>query len=145
LECALVLVVFGFFVILAWFGLVLGIYAVRKMNPRWIRIHTKVWRVATFSMEMGQGKPPGELESGEDWLRWCPPWLRRRSPDAPVKASPPGSVSVSVSLNWQRRGEAKAYFPAGWDEIQFFWPTNYLFTRPGVYRITVIEASRRLI
>jgi hypothetical protein len=74
LEHAVVLDVFGFAVILASFGLALGIYAVRKINPRWFRVHAKVWRVATFSMEMGQEKPPGgaagcasgELESGED-------------------------------------------------------------------------------
>ena len=48
------------------FGLTLGIYAVRKMNPRWLPIQTRVWRrVATFTMELGQEKPPGELESGE--------------------------------------------------------------------------------
>lgn len=46
-------------VILASFGLVLGLYAVRRINPRWFRVQTKVWRVATFSMEMGQEKPPG--------------------------------------------------------------------------------------
>lgn len=66
LERAVVLDVLGFAVILASFGLVLGIYAVRKINPRWFRVHTKVWRFATFSMEMGQEKPSGELESGED-------------------------------------------------------------------------------
>ena len=51
--------------VLASFGLTLGIYAVRKMNPRWLPIQTRVWRVATFTMELGQEKPPGELESGE--------------------------------------------------------------------------------
>jgi len=57
--------VFGLIVVLASFGLTLGIYAVRKMNPRWLPIQTRVWRVAMFTMELGQEKPPGELESGE--------------------------------------------------------------------------------
>jgi len=57
--------VFGLIVVLALFGLTVGIYAVRNMNPRWLRIQTRVWRVATFTMELGQEKPPGELESGE--------------------------------------------------------------------------------
>jgi hypothetical protein len=63
----------------------------------------------------------------------------------PVKASLPRTVSVSVSLNWQRRGEAKAYFPANWDQVQFFWPPNFADTRPGLYRITVMDADFRLI
>jgi hypothetical protein len=41
--------VFGLIVVLALFGLTVGIYAVRKMNPRWLRIQTRVWRVATFT------------------------------------------------------------------------------------------------
>jgi hypothetical protein len=38
---------------LALFDLTVGIYAVRKMNPRWLRTQTRVWRVATFTMELG--------------------------------------------------------------------------------------------
>ena len=57
--------VFGLIVVLASFGLTLGIYAVRKINPRWLPIQTRVWRVTTFTMELGQEKRPGELESGE--------------------------------------------------------------------------------
>jgi hypothetical protein len=66
LERAVVLAVLGSAVILASFGLVLGIYALRKIKPRWFRFHTEVGRVAKFTMEMGQEKPPPELESGED-------------------------------------------------------------------------------
>jgi hypothetical protein len=62
-----------------------------------------------------------------------------------VTVSSPKSVSVSVSLNWQRRGEAVAYFPASWDQISFYWPTNFASTRPGLYRITVMDADSRLI
>lgn len=62
-----------------------------------------------------------------------------------VRASSPRSVSVSVSLNWQRRGNAVSYFPASWDQVSFYWPTNFFSTRPGLYRITVVDTDFRLI
>jgi hypothetical protein len=62
-----------------------------------------------------------------------------------VKVSPPRSVSMSVFLNWQRRGEAKAYFGVTWEQVQFFWPTNFADTRPGLYRITVMDTDFRQI
>lgn len=39
------MLVFGLIVVLALLGLTVGIYAVRKVNPRWLRIQTRVWRV----------------------------------------------------------------------------------------------------
>ena len=86
--------------------------------------------------------PDGQVHRNEQSWSWTP---RRPSLMPKVTASSPRSVSVSVSLNWQRRGEAVAYFPANWEEVPFFWPSNFVSTRPGLYRITVMDADFRPI
>jgi hypothetical protein len=73
LERAVVLAVLACIVILAVIGL--GFYGL-KSRTGWLRIQAGVWRLVTFSIEIGQGgDPPGdrppreerrELEAGRD-------------------------------------------------------------------------------
>jgi hypothetical protein len=43
-----------------------GAYALHKIKPGWLRINGSLWRLATFSMEVGRpgepDKPKGEIE-----------------------------------------------------------------------------------
>jgi len=51
-----VLAVLACIVILAVLGL--GFYALHKIKPGWLRIQAGVWRLITFSMEIGQPGVP---------------------------------------------------------------------------------------
>jgi hypothetical protein len=68
LERAVVLAVLACIVLLAIIGL--GFYALHKIKPGWFRIQAGVWRLITFSIEIGQGGDPlsrgehRELEAG---------------------------------------------------------------------------------
>jgi len=59
LECAVVLAVLACIVILAVIGL--GFYGL-KSRTGWLRIQAGVWRLVTFSIEIGQPGQPGEPE-----------------------------------------------------------------------------------
>jgi hypothetical protein len=70
----------------------------------------------------------------------------------PVQASLPRSVNVSVSLNWQRRGEVLPYYSSArpetipsLDEISVQWPFGHITRRPALYRIAVIDFNYRWI
>jgi hypothetical protein len=67
LERAVVLAVLACIVVLALIGL--GFYGL-KSNTGWLRIHAGLWRLVTFSIEIGQRgelaprEHPRELEAG---------------------------------------------------------------------------------
>lgn len=44
----------------------LGFHALNKIKPEWLRIHTSVLRVITFTMEIGR---PGTTRKPDDELR----------------------------------------------------------------------------
>jgi len=64
LECEVLAVIAGVMVTLAVIGL--GFYGLYKIRPGWLRIHAAVWRLITFSLEIGQS---GHLDQPADSKR----------------------------------------------------------------------------
>lgn len=64
MEYAVVLATLSCIVILA--VVALGFYALRKDSPGWVRVHTSLARVFTFSIETGKEPPSRQTEENGD-------------------------------------------------------------------------------